>query len=92
MISWLKRRLLPKGGPMKTGAVISSRGGMAWQVNAWWWWIPGQGLLVWAWNEIHCWRKGHDYILLEMAKAGYIPMDKATCPNCCRKLTEKASS
>ena len=72
---------------MKVGLALR-KGRFVWKWRAWWWWIPGQRLVVKAWNWVACQVWGHDDLLRHLLQSGQTPMgaDDARCLSCCKRL------
>ncbi len=73
-------------GDMRFNAVLRE-GRFLWATDGWWWWIPGQHLLVHTWNWICCWRWGHNDCLWHLLEGGHIPAEDACCIHCSTLLT-----
>lgn len=70
---------------MRWGASLVN-GRFVYATDAWWWWIPGQDILVLVWNWVCCQRWGHDDTLWHLEEAGHIPGAEADCVNCGTRL------
>ena len=62
------------------------QGRLCWKYS-WYWWIPGQPLLVAVWNSIACRFWGHADDLWHIYESGCIGEEDAVCYNCCKHLT-----
>ncbi|KKL48847.1 hypothetical protein LCGC14_2321410 [marine sediment metagenome] len=73
---------------LKLGLVLR-QGRFVWKLHAWYWWIPGQALLVHVWNGIACRIWGHEDALWHLYSAGTEPLGEVepVCYNCCKRLT-----
>lgn len=72
---------------VRFGLAFAGDKSLAWGMNRWYHWVPGQRLVLRVWNKIHCRLTGHKDILWHIRDS--LPSDEVIeCYNCCTLLTE----